>query len=535
MALRFEDFELDEDQAELRRGGERVHLEPQALAVLALLVRQRERMVPKEEIVEVVWQGRAVSDSALSSRIKSIRAALADSGREQRLVRTLHGRGFRFVGVVEEVPDAPSAGAASVATGAGSVAATGEAAGDIAASEPALAANARPSIAVLPFRLVGVAGPYATIADALPHELIAELARLRWLFVIARGSSFRFRAADVDVAEVGRALGVRYCLGGTVEVRGHDLGITVELADTRDAAVVWAERYATAFEGLEEVRTRIVASIIAALEVEIPAHEARHARAAAAETLDAWGSYHLGLHHMYRFTAEGNATAGGHFRRAVELEPEFARAWAGLSFTRFQDAFLRYTDDVPAATDDARRMAERGVELDGKDPFVNFAMGRSFWLSGELDTSAGWLDRAIALSPNYAQGVYASAWTAAVAGHADQGQERADLAMALSPLDPLYYGMLGARAFAHIVRGEFAEGRDWAERSARAPGAHVMIRLIAVAACELAGDRAAAAQWLARAGRQRAGVRQEEFFRCFPFSDPATRAMWASALARHGV
>src|SRR5262249_31990581 len=157
--------------------------------------------------------------------------------------------------------------------------------------------------------------------------------------------------------------------------------------------------------------------------------------------LDAWSAYHLGLQHLYRFNRVDSAAAADLFERAVTLDPCLARAHAGLSFVHFQAAFLRYTDGVAAAYAAARRCAERGLELDPLDPFVNFLMGRTYWLEGDLDASLDWLERATRLSPNYAQGIYARGWTETLAGRALEGRQHVDLAMRLSPLDPLYYAM----------------------------------------------------------------------------------------------
>ena len=312
---------------------------------------------------------------------------------------------------------------------------------------------------MLPFTLIGEAGPYAAIADALPHELIAELSRLRWLFVTARGSSFRLRAANADMGEVGRLLGVRYCLSGTVEVAGSSLAVTVELVDTRDGGVVWADRFAGAIDAVHPIRTEIRSRILAALEIQIPMHEANLARLTVTENLDAWSAYHLGLQHMYRFNRKDNAAAAALFSHAVARDPRFARAHAGLSFVHFQTAFLRNTDDLATEIALARRHAERGVDLDPLDPFVNFTMGRTFWLEGDLDGSLGWLERSTSISPNYAQGIYARGWTETLAGRGLDGRRHVDLAMQLSPLDPLYYAMLGTRAFAAHDAGRGCRGR----------------------------------------------------------------------------
>jgi len=520
MLYRFGPFELDMAKVELRADGKPRPVEPQVFALLALLVENRERLVSRDEIIEKVWDGRVVSDAAVASRVKSARQVLGDDGKAQRFIRTVHRQGFRFVAEVKAAR-AAAAGAADLARGAE------------AATQPVVPAS-RPSIAVLPFHLVGDAGPHAAIAEALPHDLITELSRLRWLMVTARGSSFRLREADLDMGEVGRLLGVRYCLTGTVEVAGASLAVTVELVDTRDAAVVWAERYAGSIDDVHEVRWQIRSRILSALEIQIPLHEATLARLTVTGNLDAWSAYHLGLQHMYRFNRRDNAAAAALFQRAVALDPGFARAHAGLSFVHFQTAFLHHTDDLAREIDLARRFAVRGLELDPLDPFVNFTMGRSYWLEGDLESSLAWLERSTTVSPNYAQGIYARAWTETLAGRGLEGRGHVDLAMRLSPLDPLFYAMLGTRAFTHMAMGEDAEAANWAERAARSPGAHVLIAMIAAAAHELAGEEALASTWAANVRERNATLTRTEFFRAFPIRPEAMRSRISNALERFG-
>jgi TolB-like protein len=526
MIYRFGPFELDMATVELRAGGKSCPLEPQVFALLALLVENRERLVSRDEIIEKVWDGRVVSDAAVASRVKSARQALGDTGKEQRFIRTLHRQGFRFVAAVK----AASGMEAAAVAGSGAAASTRGVEGTVQCFEPVT----RPSIAVLPFHLIGDAGPYAAIADALPHELITELSRLRWLFVTARGSSFRLRASDADMGEIGRLLGVRYCLSGAVEVAGTRLAVTVELVDTRDASIVWADRFAGSVDDVHLVREEIRSRILSALEIQIPLHEAHLARLTVTENLDAWSAYHLGLQHMYRFNRRDNTIAAALFQQAIARDPGFARGHAGLSFVHFQTAFMRYTDDLAGAVGLARRFAERGLELDPLDPFVNFTMGRSFWLEGDLERGLGWLERSTSISPNYAQGIYARAWTETLAGRGLEGRRHVDLAMRLSPLDPLYYAMLGTRAFTHMALAEDAEAADWADRAARSPGAHVLIAMIASAAHSLAGNAARSTYWAGNVRERNAALTREDFFRAFPMQSASMRSRVSGALERLG-
>ena len=520
MIFRFAPFELDVARVELRQDGRPVALEPQVFALLAFLVEHRDRLVSRDEIFEKVWDGRIVSDSALTSRVKSARRTLGDDGKSQRFIKTVHGQGFRFVADVQvEREDGPIVGT----DGQDDPMAT-------SAAEP----GGRPSIAVLPFRVIGDAGAYASIAEGLPHELITELARLRWLFVIARGSSFRLRDKELDMREVGRLLGVRYGLTGTVEVSGRQLVVTADLIDTRGGDVVWGERYTGYVDDVHAVRDEIRSKILASLEIQIPLHEASAARLTDSHDLDAWSAYHLGLQRVYHFNASDNAAAGELFEHAISLDPGFARAHAGLSFVHFQTAFMRRTDDIAAEILLARDCAQRGVDIDPLDPFVNFTMGRSYWLEGDLDRASSWLERSTSLSPNYAQGHYARAWTETMAGRGPDGRGHVDLAMRLSPLDPLYYAMIATRGLSHLLRGEDAEAAAWTERAARSPGAHVLIAMIAAAVQMLAGNEEAAKSWAANVRERRPQLKREDFFSAFPLKPDEVRTRVSAALKTLG-
>jgi Tfp pilus assembly protein PilF len=253
------------------------------------------------------------------------------------------------------------------------------------------------------------------------------------------------------------------------------------------------------------------------------------------EHLDAWSAYHLGLDHMFRFTAADNQAASKMFEIALSKEAGFARAHAGLSFTHFQNAFMRYCADGRAESASARRIAERAVELDARDPFVNFAMGRSLWLEGDVERSLGWLERATALSPNYAQGIYSQAWAHMVLCNGSEAQRRADQAISLSPLDPLHFAMLGTRAISHLLRGEDAEAARWGDRAARAPGAHELIAAVAIACHSLNGDRLKAQSWANNLKRRNPSLTRKDFFQSFPFRDASMRRRITEGLGRYGI
>jgi DNA-binding winged helix-turn-helix (wHTH) protein/tetratricopeptide (TPR) repeat protein len=522
----FTSYELDTDRCELRAEGAPRSLERQVFRLLVLLVENRDRLVSKDEIIDKVWDGRVVSDAAVASRVKSARRALGDDGKSQRFIKTLHRQGFRFV--------------ANVKISQGSAGPSTPKAADVPGTEDPESPSLRlepllcPSLAVLPFRLLGDGGRYAALALALPAELITELSTLRWLFVTARASSFRLHTGETEVCDIGRLLRVRYCLSGTIEISDQVVIVSVELVETDDGGIVWAERFSGRLDDVHAVRELIRARVLAALEIQIPIREATLARQCGIESLDAWSAYHLGVQHMYRFNRGDNAAAAAMFQKAITLNPHFARAHAGLSFIHFQTAFMQYTNDIAGETALARRFAVQGLELDPLDPFVNFTMGRTYWLEGDLDSSLGWLERSTTISPHYAQGIYARAWTETLAARTREGRLHVDLAMRLSPLDPLYYAMLGTRGITHLATGEYEEGAEWCENAARAPGAHVLIAMIAAAAHALNGDAPRAAFWAANVRERNSSLTREDFYRAFPMKEDAVRVRVLRALGELG-
>ena len=515
MAWIFGDFRLDPERFELFCGAELVRLEPQVLALLCLLVRHHDRMVTKDEIVEKIWNGQSVSDASISSRIRSARQAVGDDGHHQTTIRTVHGRGFRFVAEVVETAPAQAAKAT-------------------APPETNSPLTGRPSIAILPFRPLAMTPELAILADAIPYEIIQALSRLRWLAVIARGSSFRFRKPDPDLELIATALGARYVLSGIIEANVSRLAVTLELSDASTNEVIWGDRINAPLDAIDDLRSRVVAHLVTALDVYIPLNEARSSQMAALETLDAWANYHLGLQHLYRFTTNDNQRAKGLFERAVMLDPHFARAHAGLSFTSFLEAFLHLGPHLKEATRAARHHAERGLELDSLDPFANFTMGRSHWLTNDLDAAAEWLARATTLNPNYAQGFYSSAMTSMLTGNLAATEVGLDTALQLSPLDPLLYGMHGVRSQMFIQSGDYAAAARWGDRAAATPGAHYLIAMIAMVANGLAGRHDTAARWRQTVRQRKPDASAAHYFASFPTRDIVSRSLIADELCRHG-
>jgi len=353
--------------------------------------------------------------------------------------------------------------------------------------ELAIASPRRASIAVMPFVDRSRDGAArGGSADGLAYDVITRLAKLRTLFVIAQGTVFALHERRIGPEEAGRMLNVDYVGGGWLDRRGSELTVSVELTETRTARIVWAEVFTqtmdNAFLVLDEIGDRIVASIAS----EIETMERNRAMLRPPNSLDAWEAHHRGLWHMYRFNRADNARAREFFETAVGLDPTFARAHAGLSFTHWQDAFQGWAARAPAV-ERAFEAAGQSLMVDDRDPAAHCAMGRALWLRGQHDESVLELQRTVDLSPNFALGHYALSFVHSQSGDPAKAVESADHSRQLSPFDPLLCAMLGARAMALVRLGRVDEAGDWGEKAAARPNAHDHIRAIAAYSQALAG------------------------------------------------
>jgi TolB-like protein len=354
------------------------------------------------------------------------------------------------------------------------------------------------------------------LADALAHDVTTRLAKLRSLFVIAQGTVFTLHERHIGAEEAGRILNVDYVVSGSVRAQGERLTVSVELAETRSARIVWVETFDhkrdDAFVVLDEIGNRIVASIAA----EIETIERNRAILKPPSSLDAWEAYHRGLWHMYRYRKADNDQARHFFRTALRLDPTFSRAYAGLSFTHFQDAFQNWENREPEI-ERAYEAAAQGMMADERDPAVHWAMARVLYLRRHFDDSVAELQRSIDLSPNFALGHYNLSFVRSIVGDPHVAIADADRSRELSPFDPMLFGMLATRAMALVRLGQFEEAADWAVKAAARPNAYAHIHAIAAFSPALAGALDRARSHAATARSTAPGYSLAEFFTTFPF------------------
>lgn len=420
-------------------GTREVRLTPKALKLLSFLAEHPGEVITKDELFAAVWRKSDVGDGALVTCIQELRKALRDNARRPRYIETLHRRGYRFIGKIAVTKE----------------------------SEPsALELPDRPSIAVLPFANMSDDPDQEHFADGISEDLITGLSRIRWLFVIARNSTFVYKDRAVDVKQVARELGVRYVLEGSVRRAGKQLRISAQLIDAISGAHHWAERYDRELGDIFAVQDELTRSVAAAIEPSLLSAEGLRALSRSSGNLGAWELVARAQAHFWRMTKEDYERAIDALERAVEVYPDYAPARSLLAFCLMFASHMGWTDrnrNVLAG----REHATRAIALDDRDPWGHTALGYWALMEKRTEESIAAFRRALNLNPNSAAAHAHFGHGLAFAGHDREAIEHAQDAIRLSPFDPMMALCLGTIAVSHFTAGRYAEALQYTTEAAR--------------------------------------------------------------------
>jgi TolB-like protein/tetratricopeptide (TPR) repeat protein len=475
-----DNLSVDTDRREVRRAGQLRSVEPQVFDLLEYLLRNRDRVVSRDDLLAAVWNGRIVSDATLASRMNSVRIAIGDNGEEQRLIRTVPRKGYRFVGELqEEITTSTSATAARYPTAP--------------ATAGTLTLPDRPSIAVLPFTNMSNDPARDYFADGMTEDIITELSRMRWLFVIARNSTFTYKGRTVDVKQVSRDLGVRYVLEGGVRQADDQVRITAQLIDAATGTHLWADRFDGRLKGIFDLQDRVTASVVHAIAPRLEQAEIDRAKRKLTENLDAYDYFLRGMASFHQYNNESSSEALRLFRRAIELDPDFASPYGMAAWCYGQRQSNCWMIDPSREIGEAVRLAWQAVEL-GRDDAMALCSGGLVLDHLARDPGAGavFIDRALVLNPNLAAAWCASGWVRVHLGNSEEAIAHFAQAMRISPLDQLMFQMQTGTAFAHFFADRSDQAASWAERALREKPNWLPTLRIATASNALAGhlDRA---------------------------------------------
>jgi TolB-like protein len=471
LPYRFESYALDVARRELRRGTELITVEPQVFDLLDYLIRHRNRVVSKDDLMAAVWNGRVVSESALTSRINSARVAVGDSGEEQRLIKTLRARGFRFVGAVSEEQGVPAA---------------------VSPTEPTIAPPAladQPSIAVLPF--VNMSGDPAQdyFADGMTEEIITALARFKSLFVIARNSSFAYRGHATDIKRIARELGVRYLLEGSVRNSGDRVRITGQLILAETGTHIWANRFERRIGDIFDLQDELTENIVGAVEPEILSAEMRRARSKRPDSLAAYDCVLRAYQYLFNLTLEDNDRALDFLHQAIRLAPDYALAYAYASWANLFRVQLIQGGSLRLLLTDAMILAQQAVELDATDPLIQTIRGAwQLMIERDFDGGVARHEEAFEKNPNSVWICGCNGFGHALCRHPQRTLAMLDRARRLSPRDSSMFLWLPGGAIVHLLAGRPEQAIQWTEDALRLNPRHLISLFLRAAAEMVAGQ-----------------------------------------------
>jgi TolB-like protein len=523
----FSGYVLDPERRELTQRLRVVPVGPQVFDLLLHLVRNRDRVVSKDDLLQAIWSGRIVSESTITSHINAVRKAIGDTGGEQRLVRTVARKGFRFVGNVGEIGEGrlPRASTGVEHTS-----------GESRESPSVLVPPDKPSIAVLPFHNLSGDPEQEYFADGVVDDIIVALSRMRWLFVIARNSSFTYKGRAVDVKEVGRELGVRYVLEGSVRKTGNKVRITGQLSDAKTGTDVWAERFEGTLDDIFELQDQMAESVVGAIAPQLERAEIERAKRKPTESLDAYDYYLRGMAKLHGGTREGIEAALPLFYKATELDPEFASAYGMAAWCYFWRKVNGWMTDRPREIAEGIRLARLAVELGRDDAVALTRAGHALGhLAGDLDGGIALLDRAVLLNPNLASAWFLGGFLRALHGETDAAIEHLARAVRLSPLDPEMFRMQAGMALAHFFAGRFDSASAWAEKSVGNLPSFLAAVSLAAASHALAGRMDKAKQAMQRVRTLDPSLRVSNLKDWLPIHRPEDLARFADGLRLAGL
>jgi adenylate cyclase len=393
----------------------------------------------------------------------------------------------------------------------------------------------KPSVAVLPFTNMSGDPEQEYFADGITEDIITELSKFRTLFVIARNSSFAFKNQALDARKISSKLGVRYVVEGSVRRAGNRVRITAQLIDAAEDKHIWAQRYDRNLEDIFAVQDEVTFAIVTAIEPQLAISERKRALRKPPERLDTWENYQRGLWHTFQYKPEDRDTTLAFFRRAIELDPTFASAYAGLGYALYVYIILDASPDRRNDLERAFEASQTAVRLDEHDPFAWVALTRGHLLRGEHDAAITAADTAVSLNPNFALAHFGRAHALWHSGRPSEAIASHDEALRLCPLDPMMWAYLASKAIALVMLGEFEEAIALSRRSQRQANSAIFSHLAEISALGQLGRSDEARDAIKRAREKKPDVSIAYVDEALPITDPRCREIFHGGLRRAGL
>jgi len=436
------------DRQELRRGADLVTIEPQVLDLLHYLIRNRDRVASKDDLITHVWNGRIVSESTLTSRLTAARQAIGDSGEDQRLIRTIPRKGIRFVGEVREGQNVPGAGTTS-ATSA-----------EVAPSPAALPLSGRPSVAVFPFEAMAGDPELESFADGLTEDIITGLSRIRALWVIAPHTMITYKGRSIDVRVVGKELGVQYVISGSVRKAGGRIRMTAQLIETETGYHIWAAKIDRASAGLLELQDDLTQCVVASVQVQLIVSEGKAVAGNAKPATRVGDLLARSRERLYQATAGGLRDLISLTEKALALDPTNGEACRLYAAGMWHQAYRGFIPWDRTAADRVMLFAQRAVVAEDADEYSHWALALAHLMACQHDRAVVSLKRALDINPSFSLGYGTLGTVLAWGGESDESIANNELALKINPSDPMnphrYFGL----ALAHYLAARYAKALE---------------------------------------------------------------------------
>ena len=450
MIYEFGPFRLDADAEILFRGAEPIVLGQRAVALLRMLLQRAGVPVSKEALIEAAWPGLAIEDSNLTVQVAALRKVFDEAGGDGAWIETMPRRGYRYVGPMV-VTDRPSAEAIP------------------RISPPAL--PDKPSVAVLPFTNLSGDPQQDYFADGMVEDIIAGLSRIKWLFVIARNSSFPYKAISADVKRAGRELGVRYLLQGSVRKEGSRARISAQMIEAETGGQLWSERFDRPLDDIFALQDDIALNVVSAIEPSLRRAEVERVKRKRPDSLDAYDLVLQAQPDVNSGMPAQVTKALIHLNRALTLDPNYALAHAFAAMCH-HCIFLR--DGLREEERSASIRHARAAITHGQDDALALTLaGFSIGMDGHEHAAAfAAFEAALAASPSsaltYILGSVVYAWT----GEGERGMDWAERGLRLSPFDPWAFAAFHSLILGNFQRGRYAEAANAAHKAVQSNPVH---------------------------------------------------------------
>jgi adenylate cyclase len=450
MIYLFEQFTIDTGQYQLSLEGNPVPVEPLVFDLLVYLIKNRERVVGRDELLENLWEGKVVTDSALAARLKDARKVLGDSGDRQEFIKTVHGRGYQFIApIVNSGKVDPMQTVEKIITGQN------------------LELPAKPSIAVLPLQNESEDIEAGYFSDGVTDGIINGLTRFRDLFVMGRSSSFSFKDKAVDTTEIGRQLGVRYIVQGAVRKLGERVRVSVELVDAETGQNLWSEHYDRELKDVFAVEDEVTQAIVATLVTQVEDAAYHHSKIRASENLEAYEWLLQGNRFTDRGGKEDLFEARRMYQKALALDPDFSAAYTGMSKTYMYEHWGHLAEDYDNAINRSIEFGQKAVELDDKNSRAHYAVGHAYFCNGQHELAEFHIEKALALNPGEYDNLCFKGYLLACTGRHEESRSCLSDSMRHNPLAP--NSCLCALGMSDYLAGRYEEATVMLTRLASDP------------------------------------------------------------------